>query len=69
VVFLAPSPDAVRRWEAGRGKSGYGEWTPEMLDEGLRVGAPRVGLWLDTSDQTPAQTVDEIIARPDEARA
>jgi hypothetical protein len=27
-----------------------------------------VGLWLDSSDQRPAQTVDEIIERCDEAR-
>ena len=24
---------------------------------------PRIGLWLDTSEQTPAQTVDEILGR------
>lgn len=69
VVVLAPSADAVRRREAGRAKSGYGEWAPEMLDAGLRAETPRIGLWLDTSDQTPAQTVDEIISRLDEARA
>ena len=28
---------------------------------------PRVGLWIDSSDQSPEQTVDEIIARWDEA--
>ena len=28
---------------------------------------PRVGLWIDSSNQSPEQTVDEIIARWDEA--
>ena len=69
VVVLAPSAETVGRREAGRAKSGYGEWTPEMLDADLRADTPRIGLWLDTSDQTPAQTVDEIISRLDEALA
>lgn len=69
VVVLAPSPQVVARREAGRVKSGYGEWTPEMLDDGLRAETQRIGLWLDTSDQTPAQTVDEILSRLGEALA
>lgn len=62
VVVLAPSPSTVAAREAGRGKTGYGEWTVEDLDAGLRDGTPRIGLWLDTSDQTPAETVDAILA-------
>ncbi|MFD9720445.1 AAA family ATPase [Streptomyces sp. NPDC059076] len=68
VVVLAPRPDVVGVREAGRPKSGYGEgWTAESLDAELRERTPRVGLWLDTSEQTPEQTVDEIIARLPEA--
>jgi hypothetical protein len=35
----------------------------EALDHVLRSETPRIGLWLDTSNQTPEQTADEIIAR------
>jgi len=35
----------------------------------LRHDTPRLGLWLDTSSQTPAETADEILSRAwDEAR-
>ena len=63
VVVLAPSVAAVEAREAARGKTGYGSWTVSDLDAGLRDGTPRVGLWLDTSDQTADQTVDAIVAR------
>ena len=62
VVVLAPSAAAVHAREAGRAKTGYGTWTVEQLDSGLRDGTPRIGLWLDTSDQTPSETVDAILA-------
>lgn len=63
VVVLAPSPEVVAQREAGRGKTGYGEWTPAMLDHGLRNDTPRIGLWLDTSALSVAQTVDAILAQ------
>lgn len=63
VVVLCPSPDAVKEREASRTKKGYGDWTVEALDHVLRSETPRIGLWLDTSNQTPEQTADEIIAR------
>jgi predicted kinase len=43
-------------------------WTIAELDRGLRETTPRLGLWLDTSEQTPEETVDEILARLEEAR-
>jgi len=63
VVVLAPRPDAVATREAARAKSSYDEWTITALDRGLREETPRIGLWLDTSDQTPEQTVEEILDR------
>ena len=64
LAVLAPAPEVVARREAGRAKTGYGEgWTPATLDAALRDGTPRLGLWLDTSEQTPEQTVDAILAR------
>ncbi|MFG1947493.1 AAA family ATPase [Nonomuraea sp. NPDC048826] len=68
VVVLAPDAATVARREAERGKTAYGAWTVAALDEGLRRDTPRIGLWLDTSAQTPAETVEEILARTDEAR-
>ena len=64
LVVLAPDPEVVARREAGRAKTGYGDgWTPAVLDAALRDGTPRLGLWLDTSAQTPDQTVETILAR------
>lgn len=63
VVVLAPRPQVVVGRERDRPKTGYVDgWTVEGLDEDLRR-TPRLGLWLDSSDQTPEQTVDEILAR------
>ncbi|WP_194819180.1 AAA family ATPase [Nocardia sp. XZ_19_385] len=63
VVVLTPQPAAVAAREAGRGKSAYGAFTVEDLDTGLRENTPRLGLWLDTTDLTVEQTVDEILSR------
>ncbi|GGS78526.1 AAA family ATPase [Nonomuraea spiralis] len=67
VVVLAPDAAAVERRERERAKTGYGTWTISQLDAALRAETPRIGLWLDTSGQTPGETVDEIVARSDEA--
>jgi chloramphenicol 3-O-phosphotransferase len=68
VVVLAPRPDAVAAREAQRAKRAYGPWTVEALDRGLRAETPRIGLWLDSSDLSVAETVDEIVRRADESR-
>ncbi|WP_406317269.1 AAA family ATPase [Streptosporangium sp. NBC_01639] len=63
VVVLAPHPDAIAVREAGRDKDSYDVWAVRQLDHILRHETPRIGLWLDTSDQTPAETVEEILVR------
>jgi hypothetical protein len=70
VVVLVPRADVVAERENGRGKTAYQPDGPTIrdLDDYIRSETPQIGLWLDTSDQTPAQTVDEILARADEAR-
>ncbi|MGW0979383.1 AAA family ATPase [Streptomyces xiamenensis] len=70
VVVLAPSPESVHRREAGRAKNGYGPgpWTVEVLDRGLRAETPPIGLWLDSSDLTPEETVTAILDGLDAAR-
>lgn len=62
-VVLAPRPDAVAAREAARGKNAYDQWTIGLLDHELRARTPRLGLWLDTSGQTPDETADEILRR------
>ncbi len=66
VVVLAPRPEVVEAREAARPKTGYGDWAVAELDDSLRK-TPRLGLWLDTSAQTPDQTVDEVLTRLPEA--
>ncbi|MGK2947333.1 MAG: AAA family ATPase [Acidimicrobiales bacterium] len=72
LVVLRPSVEVVERRDAERqrttGKVAYrGGFTPAINDQ--HVGGTRtdLGLWLDTSDQTPEETVDEIIERAAEA--
>jgi GrpB-like predicted nucleotidyltransferase (UPF0157 family) len=62
VIVLLPSPEAVSAREAGRDAEGYTHWTVEQLYRGFVDETPRVGIWLDTSAQTPPETVDAILA-------
>ena len=63
VVVLAPRLEVLEAREAGRAKTGYrGDLTPAVLDRALREQTPRLGLWLDTSEQTVEETVDAILA-------
>lgn len=68
VTVLIARPKVIAAREADRGKTGFGHWSIEALDEVLCTQTPRIGLWLDNSDQTPDETVDEILKRLDEAR-
>jgi len=71
LVVLRPSLEVVRAREQQRyaaiGKIAYrpGEITPEELDQALGQ-TPRIGLWLDNSVLTPAQTVRQILLRAPE---
>jgi hypothetical protein len=72
LVVLRPSLDAVKTRHQKRlvktGKRAYhpDRSTPEDLDR-LLESTPRIGLWLDTSNQTPEETVNEILQRRAEA--
>lgn len=62
VIILCPEPNIVARREAARPKTGYGGgFTPEIFHQLLLNETPRIGLWLDTSGQTPEETVNEIL--------
>jgi chloramphenicol 3-O-phosphotransferase len=67
LVVLAPRQDVVAAREAGRAKSGYHAFDVEELDRTLREETPRLGLWLDTSALTIAETVEAILARAPDA--
>ena len=65
LVQLAPSLDVIRVRDSGRHKQVFEMWS--HLDAEMRAGMTPYGLWLDTSAMTAAETVDEILARCDEA--
>ncbi len=72
LVVLRPRVDVVMARDDERrrttGKVAYRDgFTPAINDAHLATTPGDVGLWLDTSDQTPEQTVDEILARQSEA--
>jgi len=60
-VMLNPDLATVRERERGRGTELYTEW--EWLTESIAASEPKLGLWLDTSNQTAEETVDEIMRR------
>ncbi len=65
VVVLTPRADVVAQREEGRGKVAYREDAHSIreLDSALHRETPSIGMWLDTSDQEPGETVQEIIDR------
>jgi len=66
-VMLTPRADVVRERDASRPeKHVFDTWG--YLDAVVRNETPPVGLWLDTSEQTAEETVDEIARRSAEAR-
>lgn len=68
VIVLCPSAIVVAMREAERGKRGYGNAAEvAAFDQVLRAETPHLGLWLDTSTLTVAETVDQILARLAEA--
>ena len=64
-VQLAPALDVIRQRDNARHKHVFDLWS--HLDAEMRGGMMSFGLWLDTSSITAAETVDQILARSDEA--
>jgi chloramphenicol 3-O-phosphotransferase len=64
LVVLAPSVRVVAEArDRTRDKRPLGEAWAVYLDRALREQMSGTGLWLDTSRQTPEETVDEIVRR------
>ena len=73
LVVLRPQIEVVEQRDAERqrslGKVAYRDgYTPAVNDQHVARTRQDLGLWLDTSKQTPDETVDEIVRRADEAR-
>jgi cytidylate kinase len=68
IVVLCPSADVALERDAMRHKQTYQSWTPHMLDQGLRLETPKVGLWLDTSSLAIDETVATIHSQVDLAK-
>ena len=66
LVVLVPSVESIVQREIGRGgANSYRDWGPSLEDgvRALQAGLddiPRRGLWLDTTGQTAAETVEGI---------
>ena len=60
IVVLNPTIDTIKQRENSRHKKGYVGFTVESLHKGFLNETPKIGLWLDTSNMTIDQTVDEI---------
>ena len=63
VVVLVPTVEAVSAREASRETSGYERWSIQQLHDAFVNETPRTGLWLDSSEQTPEETVEDILTR------
>jgi cytidylate kinase len=68
VVVLCPSPEVIAKREAGRDKTGYRVAAADEFDRAFRAETPRLGLWLDSSNLTVAETVEHILANLASAR-
>lgn len=64
LVILAPDLETVIARDARRQKSVGKEWSRYLNGELLRMRRD-IGLWVDSSSQTPDETVAEIMARID----
>jgi hypothetical protein len=62
VIVLLPSLEAVAARAAERLDGGYRAWTVDEFYDGFARTTPRIGIWLDTTDLTPEQPVESILA-------
>jgi cytidylate kinase len=67
LVVLSPSVSALEWREEQRAKEGYVHFSPGVLDEVLRRETAQIGYWLDSSTQTPEETVEDILTNLERA--
>jgi chloramphenicol 3-O-phosphotransferase len=61
LVVLSPRVSALEWREEQRSKAGYVHFSPAGLDDVLRRETAQIGYWLDSSTQTPDETVRDIL--------
>ncbi len=61
LVVLSPDPAVAAERNRGRDKVLVEDWS--FLDEAMREQIPDDGLWIDNTERTVEQTVDEILSR------
>lgn len=75
LVVLRPRLDVIVQRERERGTTAYEQWIPaggSLLDAVTQFDTwvaetPRIGLWIDSSDLTIDETVNEVLDRWDDA--
>ncbi len=60
LIVLCPDQETIARRERSRSKAGYSNVSIPSLYAAF-MDTPRVGLWIDNSDQRVAETVDQIL--------
>ena len=68
LVVLSPTVSALEWRERQRAKEGYTHFSAGALDEVLRRETAQIGYWLDSSAQTPDETVDDVLDNLERAR-
>jgi hypothetical protein len=64
IVVLNPNSEILAKRDAERHKTGYSkDFPPTVLADALAHETSRLGLWLDTSQMTPEEVVERILAR------
>lgn len=61
IIVLCPNVETVKKREKMRGKIGYTGFTVEALYTDFMKETPKIGFWLDTSEQSPEQSVEDIL--------
>ncbi|HEY5822152.1 MAG TPA: AAA family ATPase [Propionibacteriaceae bacterium] len=67
LIVLSPSVSALEWREEQRIKAGSVHFSAGAIDEVLRQETAQIGYWLDSSAQTPEETVANILANLDKA--
>jgi predicted kinase len=67
LVVLLPRREIVAARDAARSTDGYEHWSVDALYDLFARDTPRLGIWLDTSEQTPEETVRSILAGSESA--
>lgn len=61
IIVLCPTVEVVKKREETRGKIGYSGFTVENLYSDFLKETPKIGFWLDNSEQSSEQSVHDIL--------